>query len=116
MGATMWHFPIRRFVRQASTTLMVALVLSGCSTPTKLSPDQLASLGISNGVVYWHAEQKLLQEGYVCYVSGTRRENFEFSKTVGGFPTCILRIRFAVSDQNAVSNLNVLDPVCLGTP
>ena len=110
----MQHISLYRFASHALAIWAVVSILSGCATPARLSVNQLASLGVTDGAVYWNAEQKLLQEGYICYVSGAKRENFECSKTKVSFQTCILRIRFEVNDQNAVSNLQVADPVCVG--
>ena len=92
------------------------IFLSGCSTPSKLTPEQLASLGVSEGAAYWVAEQKLAQEGYHAYVSGAKRDEFDFTKETGAFPTCVLRVRFKVSDQNLVTNLQIAEPACIGTP
>lgn len=96
--------------------LVVGRFLSACRAPSKLTPERLASLGVGEGAMYWHAQQKLAQEGYSCYVSGASRENFDCTKNAGFFPSCVLRIQFKVNDQNLVSNLRVADPACIGTP
>lgn len=100
----------------AASVLTAAVLVSGCSVPPKLTPEQLERLGVREGVIYWEAEQKLLQEGYRCYVSGAKREHFDFTKQTGGFPTCLLRIEFTVDDDNKLRNLRVKDPACIGTP
>jgi hypothetical protein len=105
-----------RFTRCVITVCTVAICFSGCSAPLKMSPDHLASIGLSEGATYWSAEQKLASEGYQCIVSGAKRENFDCTKTKGFFPTCILRIDFKVDDQNVISNVRVADPACIGTP
>jgi hypothetical protein len=102
--------------KYAITACTLAICLMGCSTPSKMSPDHLASIGVSEGTPYWSAEQKLASEGYQCYVSGAKRENFDCTKTKGFFPTCLLRIDFKVDDKNLVSDLRVRDPACIGTP
>lgn len=96
--------------------LSASVLVSACSTPAKLAPEQLVRLGITEGAIYWQAEQKLAQEGYRLYVSGAKRENFDFTKQTGAFPTCLLRIQFTVDDDNKVRDLRVKDPVCIGTP
>ena len=105
-----------RVIQLGSTVYAVALLLSGCSTPAKLTPEQLASLGVREGAMYWEAEQKLLQQGYRGYVSGARREDFDFTKETGTFPSCVLRVQFKVDEQNLVSDLRVAEPACIGTP
>jgi hypothetical protein len=105
-----------RLIRCVITACTVAICFPGCSTPLKMSDDYLASIGLSEGIAYWSAEQKLASEGYQCFVSGAKRENFDCTKTKGFFPTCILRVDFKVDDQNAISTLRVADPVCIGTP
>jgi hypothetical protein len=102
--------------KYAVTACTLAIFLPGCSTPSKMSPDHLASIGVGEGAMYWTAEQKLAVEGYQCYVSGAKRENFDCTKTAGVFPACILRIDFKADDKNLVSDLRVKDPVCIGTP
>ncbi|MBV8665368.1 MAG: hypothetical protein JO269_02685 [Burkholderiaceae bacterium] len=93
-----------------------ALAVTGCGTPPKMSDEQLASLGVKSGAMYWDAEQKLASQGYQCHVAGARREKFDCTQTKGFFPTCILRIDFTVEDSNLISNLRVAEPVCVGTP
>ena len=95
---------------------VAALFVSGCSTPPKLSTEQLASIGVSAGTTYWSAEQKLASKGYQCFVSGAKRENFDCTKSEGFFPSCILRIEFKVDDSNAISSVRVAEPACMGTP
>lgn len=97
-------------------SVLVATGLSGCSTPTKMSPAELESIGVHNGARYWEAQQKLFQQGYSCYVSGAMRENFDCTRTAGAFPTCLLHITYLVDDKNLVSMLTVKDPACKGTP
>lgn len=63
------------------TVCTVAILLSGCSTPSKLTPERLASLGVNEAAIYWDAEQKLVQEGYHCYVSGAKREKISTSRS-----------------------------------
>ena len=91
-------------------------LLSGCSTTPKMSNAQLESLGIRAGAAHWEVTPQLFKEGYVCFVSGAKRENFDCSKTTGVFPTCTLRVRFTVDDQNKISAVSVPEPACLGTP
>lgn len=66
--------------------------------------------------MYWNAEQRLMQEGYSCYVSGAKRENFDCTKRIGFLVTCIHRVTFEASDKNLVSNLRSVGPACIGTP
>lgn len=94
----------------------MAICVAGCSTPLKISPDHLASIGVIEGVIYWEAEQKLASEGYQCFVTGAKRENFDCTRTTGFFPTCLLRVGFVADDNNRVSNLRVANPACMGTP
>jgi hypothetical protein len=94
----------------------VAFCVSGCSTPVKMSSDHLASIGLGVGATYWSAEQKLASEGYHCYVSGAKRENFDCTKMTGFFPTCTLRIEFKVDEQNVISTMRIAEPACVGTP
>jgi len=105
-----------RFRRSVLKSLVLAVFISGCSTPLKMSAEQLASIGLSVGTSYWSAEQKLASKGYQCFVSGAKRENFDCTKEVGIFPSCILRIEFKVDDSNAISSLRVAEPACIGTP
>lgn len=94
----------------------VAICTSGCSTPAKMSADQLAAIGVVEGIRYWDAQGRLAREGYQCFVTGEKRENFSCSKTVGLFPTCLSRVEFVADDNNLVSRLRVADPACMGTP
>lgn len=103
------------------TALLTSLLpmgwsLSGCTTAGQLSSAELASADVRAGALYWRAEQGLAQRGYSCYVSGASRENFDCTKSVGFWPTCILRITYVVDDRNLVANLVVHEPSCLGTP
>lgn len=91
-------------------------LLTGCATPPKPTLQQLAALGVRDGVMYWDAEQQLAQAGYQCHVSGARRESFDFTKQTGVFPSCIFRIAFEADDENRVSHLRIADPACMGTP
>lgn len=91
-------------------------LISSCSTAQKMSDAQLESFGIRIGAAYRDVTPQLVKEGYVCFVSGAKRENFDCSKTIGVFPTCILRVRFSVDGQNKISALSVPDPACMGTP
>lgn len=112
----MQSFLLGHITRLGLTVCTVTIVLSSCSTPLKLTPAQLASLGVSEGVAYWSAESQLMQAGFQCYVSGYKRENFDCTKQTGLFPTCIQRFRFEVDDKNLVSNLRAVGPACIGTP
>jgi hypothetical protein len=94
----------------------LVICTSGCSTPSKISSDHLVSIGVSEGAMYWAAEQKLASEGYRCFVTGAKRENFNCTKTEGLFPTCILRVEFNVAEENTISHVRVADPACIGTP
>ena len=91
-------------------------LIAGCATMQKMSDAQLDSLGVRAGVPHGEATSRLFREGYVCSVSGAKRENFDCSKTHGILITCVLRVRFAVDDQNKISAVNVPEPACLGTP
>ena len=81
-----------------------------------MTPEHLASIGFGEGIPYWTAQQKLASEGYQCFVSGAKREHFDCTKEKGFFPSCVLRVEFKADDQNAVSNVRVADPACIGTP
>lgn len=94
-----------RHIRCVITAGMAALCVSGCSTPVKLSADQLASNGVVEGANYRDAVQKLAGQGYQCFVSGAKRENFDCTKTHGFFLTCLLRIEFIVDDKNRISKV-----------
>jgi hypothetical protein len=113
-ATTMQGLASTRFT-QGITVCTVAICVSGCGAPWKMSPDYLASIGVREGARYWVAEQKLASEGYRCYVSGAKRENFDCTKTKGIFPSCILRVAFEVDDKNLISTLRVADPACIGT-
>ena len=91
-------------------------LLAGCSTPKRISDERLQALGIRVGAMYWQATSQLMQEGYVCMVTGAKRENFDCTKKAGGILTCILRVRLIVDDQNKISSLSVPEPACIGTP
>jgi hypothetical protein len=103
-------------IRLRPAACAAALLLSACSTPPKLTPEQLATLGVRNGAVYWEAEQALVQQGYHVFVTGAKREAFDFSKQSGVFPTCLLRVTFTADDRNRVTDLHVAEPACMGTP
>ncbi|MDL2353747.1 MAG: hypothetical protein QFF03_00660 [Pseudomonadota bacterium] len=105
-----------RFGRCLITACAFALCFSGCGTTKKMSPEHLLAIGVSEGVMYWVAEQKLASEGYQCFVTGEKRENFDCTKTQGFFPTCVLRVTFKVNDKNGLSALQVANPACIGTP
>ena len=105
-----------KFTRSVITACTAAICLSGCSTSSKMTPEHLASIGFSEGIPYWTAQQKLASEGYQCFVSGAKREHFDCTKEKGFFPSCILRVEFSADDQNAISHVRVADPACIGTP
>ena len=94
----------------------LGISILGCSKPLRISEDRLAFIGVTEGATYWEAQQKLAQEGYQCFVTGAKRENFDCTRTLGFFPTCVLRVRFVADDKNFVSNLHVANPACIGTP
>ena len=111
------HFPAAKDLLPHLVAGVAAIaLLAGCSTTQKLSDAQRESLGIRAGATHWEVTPQLFKEGYVCYVSGAKRENFDCSKQTGFFPTCILRVRFTVDDQNKISALSVPEPACIGTP
>lgn len=97
-------------------TIAVGWALSGCAAPSRPSATELASAEVRVGAIYWHAEQALAQRGYSCYVSGANREDFDCTRSVGFWPSCIQRITFVVDDKNSVASLVIHDPACLGTP
>jgi hypothetical protein len=101
------------------TVILIALIATltaGCVSPKRLSDAQLSSLGVRNGVSYWEATSPLARQGYTCSVSGRVRENFDCTKTKGFIPTCQLRIRFSVDEDNKVVGLRASEPACIGTP
>lgn len=112
----MQGYPSIRHIRCAISAGMAAICVSGCSTPRKLDADQLASIGVVEGASYLEAVQKLTREGYQCFVSGAKRENFDCTKTQGFFQTCLLRIELVVDDKNLISHVRANNPACLGTP
>jgi hypothetical protein len=76
-------------VRLARLSLAIGaglVAISGCTTPSRLAPDQLASMGLTEGTMYWKGEEKLAQAGYRCYVSGAKRERFDCTRQTGFFP------------------------------
>ncbi|MBV8657498.1 MAG: hypothetical protein JO142_06715 [Burkholderiales bacterium] len=95
---------------------MLAAGMAGCGTPRKLSPGDLGSMGVHEGAAYWQVEQRLASAGYRCFVSGAKREHFDCTKTLGVYPSCLLRVEFVADNQNQVSDLRVNDPACIGTP
>lgn len=112
----MQRFMLARYIRCILTFGALVFGVSACSTPAKMSPERLASLGIAEGTAYWEAESKLAREGYQCFVTGAKRENFDCTRTMGFFPTCLLRVVFVVDDKNLVSQIRVANPACIGTP
>lgn len=115
-----WQKTERMAGGQVSAGLWVGLLapfaLVACSTPQRMSAAELASIGLQDGTRYWEAQQKLAQRGYRCYVTGAAREHFDCTLTTGYFPSCVLRVTFAVDEQNRVSRLTVSEPACIGTP
>lgn len=95
---------------------VAVMLLAGCAAAQKMSPAQLAALGIREGVPHWQATAALSRQGYACFVSGARREDFDCTRTVGFFPTCVLRVRFTVGDDNRILTPSVAEPACMGTP
>lgn len=74
------------FTRHILSAIIAGMAMTctqGCSTPIKMSADQLASIGVTEGASYWQAEQKLMGEGYQCFASGAKRENVDCTKTQG---------------------------------
>jgi len=49
-------------------------------------------------------------------VTGVERQDFDCTKTVGFFPTRLLRVDFTVDDQKAIAKIDVPEPACVGTP
>lgn len=107
---------VRRYILRGIVVGAAGIFLIGCSTPVNITADRLAALGVVDGAMYWEAQQKLAQEGYRCFVNGAKRENFDCTRTVGFFPTCVMRVTFVADDRNLVSRLNVPHPACMGTP
>ena len=103
-------------LRCGVTVAIIGSPLLGCSTPSNISAERLAAIGVTDGATYWEAQQKLAQEGYRCFVSGAKRENFDCTKTTGFFPTCVLRVTFIADDKNLVSTLSAPRAACMGTP
>lgn len=99
-----------------SASISVLTFLAGCSTSQKMDEAQLDSLGVRPGANYWEATSQLSRQGYKCFVSGAKRENFDCTKKVGFMPTCILRVTFVVNDQNKITTISVPEPACMGTP
>lgn len=95
---------------------LIACCVLGCSTPVKMTSNDLASIGVIDGTIYWEAEQKLAVEGYQCSVTGAKRENFDCTKMTGFFVTCLLRVEFVAEDKNLVSKIRIAEPACMGTP
>jgi hypothetical protein len=91
-------------------------LLAACVTPQKMSATELQSLGVRVGAPHWTATAQLAKEGYACFVSGARREHFDCTKTTGAFPTCLLRVRFSVGDDNMITTMSASEPACIGTP
>jgi hypothetical protein len=108
--------PGRKPLRLALVGGATAALLVGCSTPQALSPAQLAYLGVREGVPHWEATSALFRQGNACFGSGVKRDDFECTKTVGGFPTCVLRVGFTVGDQNTLVSTRIAEPACMGTP
>jgi hypothetical protein len=102
--------------RDAIAVCTLAACLAACSTPVKMSPGHLASLGVTEGTEYRSAEQKLAGEGYECHATGAKKENVDCAKTTGFLITCILRVRFTLDDRNRISDPLVPEPACIGTP
>jgi 4-hydroxyphenylpyruvate dioxygenase-like putative hemolysin len=97
-------------------SLAAATLLSGCSAPPQLSLAQLDAIGVRPGSRHWDATRSLHQQGYVCSVSGKKREQFDCTKTAGVFPTCVLRVGFDVNDENEIVSVTAPAPACIGTP
>jgi hypothetical protein len=112
----MHGFIFLRFIRRTVLLGLVGVSVAGCSTPSKISAERLAAAGVTEGTMYWEAQQRLARQGYQCSVAGAKREHFDCTKTAGFFPTCVLRVTFIADDNNALSNLRVSDPACIGTP
>lgn len=112
----MHGFICLRFIRRSILLGLVGISAAGCSAPSKISNERLAAAGVTEGTMYWEAQQRLAREGYQCFVAGAKREHFDCTKTAGFFPTCVLRVTFIADDKNALSNLRVSDPACIGTP
>lgn len=102
--------------RRLTVVAVAMALLAACSTPQKMSDAQLRSLGVQVGAKHWAVTSTLAREGYACFVSGAKREQFDCSKTTGTFPTCVLRVRFSVDDDNTMTTMNVPEPACIGTP
>jgi hypothetical protein len=104
--------PLLRCVAGAAVLALVA----GCATPQKVSVAELDSFGVRTGSPHWEATSRLAREGYACFVSGAKRENFDCTKSSGLFISCISRIRFTVDDENKIAAISVPQPACMGTP
>ena len=107
---------VRSSFKAALYSCAIAVCLTACSTPTKLSSAELDRMGVRESAPYWMVQQALAQQGYQCYVSGQKRENFDCSSTFSGLRTCVLRISFVANSENKVSALRVAEPACIGTP
>lgn len=107
----------RRPTRAALPVALCAaltLTLGACATPARLTPDELQRLGVRVGAPHWEVTGPLHREGYACFVSGERREQFDCTKTSGFLPTCVWRIRFTVNDRQAVDTIASPPPACTG--
>ena len=93
-----------------------AAALAACSTPQNVTYAQLESRGVRVGSKHWDATHELQLEGYLCNVSGAKREHFDCTKTAGFLPTCLLRVTFEVDESNFIASLGILPPACIGTP
>lgn len=102
--------------RAGAMAVCMAVCMAGCSAPANISPERLRAIGVADGVPYWQAQESLAREGYSCFVTGDKRENFDCTKTVGVFPTCVMRVEFLADDRNMVSALRTRTAACIGTP
>lgn len=91
-------------------------LLSGCATPPKLTDAELASFGVRPGAPHWEATSSLSRQGYACFVSGAKREEFDCTKNTGILVSCVQRVRFVVDDQNRIVTVQAPEPACIGTP
>lgn len=103
----------RRGLRLAACGALAA-ALGACASPIPLTPDDLRTLGVTRGAPSEPAIAAMARVGFLCDVSGARREQVDCTRMTVRLSSCIERIRFTVTSRQEIETIHTPAPVCTG--